>query len=298
MSNFEVEVEEVEYLKHEDKPLLVKLYKPKGSGPFPIMIELHGGAWAMGDRNNGDVANKALCAKHGVIVAALDFRTKDPYPNSMADIHYAVRWVKAKAANWNGIPERVGVMGTSSGAHQAMLLGMRPEDKRYSAVPSPAGLSTDGAPAAVIMVSPVIDPLGRYHYAQEKRPDGLKPPNGWATGPIIKSHDRYWVTEQNMDEGAPARILKRGEKTALPPTLLVRFQSEDAHPKPDVEEFVSLYKKAGGQMEETWFDGKGEPGWLYKNIDAPTSQQALDIMSAFITKHITNKQPAKAGSRL
>ena len=89
------------------------------------MLELHGGAWVRGARENGDAANEAL-AKTGVIVAAVDFRTQERYPASVADIHYAVRWAKTQAKSWNGNPEKIGAMGTSSGAHQAMLLGMRP----------------------------------------------------------------------------------------------------------------------------------------------------------------------------
>ena len=61
-------------------------------------------------------------------MVALDFRVppEAPYPASLADIHYGVRWAKSQATAWNGTPDRVGAMGTSSGAHQAMLLGVRP----------------------------------------------------------------------------------------------------------------------------------------------------------------------------
>ena len=127
---YDIDIEEVEYLRHDDNPLLARLHKPKGAGPFPIMLELHGGAWVRGTRENGNAANEAL-AKTGVIVAALDFRTQAPYPASLADIHYAVRWAKTQAASWNGKPDRIGAIGTSSGGHQAMLLGMRPHDSRY-----------------------------------------------------------------------------------------------------------------------------------------------------------------------
>jgi acetyl esterase/lipase len=83
---YNVDIADVEYINHGGAPLLAKLFKPQGSGPFPIMLELHGGAWVRGARENGDAANEAL-AKTGVIVAALDFRTQDPYPASLADIH-------------------------------------------------------------------------------------------------------------------------------------------------------------------------------------------------------------------
>ena len=123
---YDIDVADVEYLRHGDKPLLARVFKPRGGGPFPIMVELHGGAWVRGDRLNGNAANEAL-ARNGVIVAALDFRVPPvaPYPASLADIHCGIRWCKTQAPAWNGRPDRIGAMGTSSGAHQAMLLGMR-----------------------------------------------------------------------------------------------------------------------------------------------------------------------------
>ena len=221
-TTYAVDIEDVEYLRHGDKPLLARLFKPRGSGPFPIMVELHGGAWVRGDRLNGNAGNEAL-AQLGVIVAALDFRVppEAPYPASLADIHYGIRWCKTQAAAWHGRPGGIGAMGTSSGAHQAMLLGMRPHDSRYAALPSPAGATADGTLGCVIMVSPVIDPLGRYLYAKGLRQD-VTPPAGFADR-VVPMHDQYWQTEEAMAEGAPARILAGGERTALPPTLcLVR----------------------------------------------------------------------------
>jgi acetyl esterase/lipase len=256
---YNVDISDVEYLNHGGAPLLAKLFKPQGSGPFPIMLELHGGAWVRGGRENGDAANEAL-AKTGVIVAALDFRTQERYPASVADIHYAVRWAKSQAASWNGIPDSVGAMGTSSGAHQAMLLGMRPNDSRYAALPSPAGSSADGTLACVIMVSPVIDPLGRYLYAKGLRSDCTPP------------------------EGAPARILAAGEKTELPPTLALRRSYEAAHPRPDFDEFIDQYRKAGGPIDLTIFEGEGEG--LLSDLSSDVGKQTLEEMGAFIHKHI------------
>jgi acetyl esterase/lipase len=274
VQTYNVDISDVGYLNHGGAPLLAKLFKPQGSGPFPIMLELHGGAWVRGGRENGDAANEAL-AKTGVIVAALDFRTQERYPASVADIHYAVRWAKSQAASWNGIPDSVGAMGTSSGAHQAMLLGMRPNDSRYAALPSPAGSSADGTLACVIMVSPVIDTLGRYLYAKGLRSD-CTPPEGMGerTPPM---HEQYWGTEEAMAEGAPGRILASGEKTALPPTLALRRDYEAAHPRPDFDEFVDQYRKAGGPIGVTIVDGEGEG--LLSDLSSDVGKQTLEQIS-------------------
>lgn len=42
---FELDVEDVEYIRHGNKPLLARLFKPRGPGPFPLIVEVHGGAW-------------------------------------------------------------------------------------------------------------------------------------------------------------------------------------------------------------------------------------------------------------
>src|ERR671936_2614757 len=112
-TTYDVDIADVEYLRHGDKPLMARLFKPRGSGPFPVMVELHGGAWVRGNRLNGNPANEAL-AKNGVIVAALDFRMppEAPYPASLADIHYAIRWLKTRATALSSRPDLVGVLGT------------------------------------------------------------------------------------------------------------------------------------------------------------------------------------------
>ena len=61
----EFDVQDIEYLRHGDKPLLARLFKPRGTGPFPLIVELHGGAWCKGDRTNDTLHNEPL-AKSGV----------------------------------------------------------------------------------------------------------------------------------------------------------------------------------------------------------------------------------------
>src|SRR5262245_1886035 len=89
------DVEDVEYLRHGDKPLLARVFKPRGEGPFPAMVECHGGAWCQSDRFTEKLRHEAM-ASQGIVSIALDFRSgdADPYPASVQDINYAVRWAK------------------------------------------------------------------------------------------------------------------------------------------------------------------------------------------------------------
>src|SRR2546423_129001 len=161
----QIDIEEVEYVRHGAEPQLARLFKPRGSGPFPMMVSLHGGAWCRETRMTDEPIHEAL-AKSGVVVASLDFRMPPAasYPGSMADINYGIRWLKARAGQLGGQADRVGVMGTSSGGHQAMLSAMRPRDSRYASLPLAGG--PDASVRCAILLWPVIDPLGRYQYAK------------------------------------------------------------------------------------------------------------------------------------
>src|SRR5580698_7405216 len=112
-ARFEVEQRDIEFLRHGDVPLLARLYPPKGQGPFPALVDVHGGAWAGGDRLNNEPLDLAL-AKSGIVVLAIDFRMppEHRYPRSIADINYAIRWLKAHAGEFGSRRDLVGGLGT------------------------------------------------------------------------------------------------------------------------------------------------------------------------------------------
>ncbi|HTV31482.1 MAG TPA: alpha/beta hydrolase, partial [Xanthobacteraceae bacterium] len=111
----EFDVNDVEYLRHGSKPLLARVFKPRGEGPFPALVECHGGAWCMSDRMTEHLRHEYM-ASHGIVSIALDFRSgnEDPYPASAQDINYAVRWAKQNARELKTRPELIGISGQSS----------------------------------------------------------------------------------------------------------------------------------------------------------------------------------------
>src|SRR5947209_20110486 len=86
---------------------------------------------------------------------SLDFRSgnEDPYPSSVQDINYAVRWAKLNARALRTRAELVGLSGQSSGGHLAMLVAMRPRDARYLAIPLPAGSSAQDATVGCVLMA-------------------------------------------------------------------------------------------------------------------------------------------------
>ena len=235
----EIDVQDLEYLRHPTGALQATVFQPRGSGSFPLIVEMHGGAWVRGDRSNDTKMNEAL-AKSGVVVAAIDFRVPPvaSYPASMQDINYAIRWFKANAAQFRSRADLVGSMGASSGSHQAVLSAMRPRDPRYAAIPLPAGSpNVDATVRCVVACWPVIDPLGRYHYAKKLKAGG--PPYPEVIDRVLPCHDQYWITEEAMAEGSPSIALEKGERVETPPVFYIQGTKDQAHPRPDLDRFVA-----------------------------------------------------------
>ena len=143
---FAVQVQELEYRNDGKESWMVTIYQPEGEGPFPALLDVHGGAWNRGDRTADDVMNRALAAS-GMVVAAVDFRLAPahPYPAQVQDVNFATRWLKAHAAEFNADPATVGGMGCSSGGHTLMLSAMRPGDSRYGAMDLPKAANCDAS---------------------------------------------------------------------------------------------------------------------------------------------------------
>ena len=279
-TSHEIDVKDVEYLRHGDAPLLARVFKPRGTGPFPLIVEVHGGAWCRNDRLSDTFINEPL-AKSGVVVASLDFRMPPvaPYPASMADINYGVRWFKARAAELGSRADLVGLLGTSSGSHQAMLAAMRPADPRYAAVPLAGGASAvDARVRCVVLCWPVIDPLGRYRYAKNLKESGKPYPD--VVDRVLPCHDQYWQTEAAMAEGSPVLALERGERVELPPALYLQGSRDAAHPRADLDRFVTHYRKAGGHVELELFEGEAE-GFM-RNAGSPAAVRAMDLIIEFV----------------
>jgi acetyl esterase/lipase len=278
-ATFEIEEEDVEYRRDGAASFVVRLYRPKGAGPFPTLLDVHGGAWSGGTRESDAPMSRAL-ARSGVLVAAIDFRLAPahPYPASMQDLNYGLRWLKARAAELGGSGRRVGALGSSSGGHMAVLAALRPRDGRYGAIPleRPAGRDGAGEPDAslayVVACWPVLDPHARYlHARQAGRPE------------LVEKSEGYFGDEATMREASPTLILERGEAVATPPTLVVAGTADGNVPNEIVDRFVAAYRARGGWVELARYDGAPHG---FGNRPGPDAEHAIATIKRFVAGQI------------
>jgi acetyl esterase len=278
-SKFEIKVWDVEFRRAPKRTLMARIYQPQSDGPFPALLDLHGGAWNNQDRTANAPMDESL-AQSGILVVAIDLTRapEAPYPASVQDANYGVRWLKAKAREWNGDPASVGALGSSSGGHEIELCAMRPQDPRYNAHPLPEAPNVDATVKYVVARSPVSDPFARYQNAENRQ---------WKE--MIQNSKNYFNPWESIHEGNPQEILDRGEKVTLPPMYVLQGELDD-NVRPAVQEkFVNTYRAAGGQIEFEIFKGS-EHRWVAK--PGPNTDLAYEKIKAFIARQLNGLRQA------
>jgi acetyl esterase/lipase len=101
---------------------LLDLYTPgTGSGPFPLVIWIHGGGWSAGNKSQVELSLQLAC--RGYAVASINYRLSGAaiFPAQIYDVKAAIRYLRANASALGIDPNRIGVFGSSAGGHLASL---------------------------------------------------------------------------------------------------------------------------------------------------------------------------------
>jgi acetyl esterase len=288
-ARFEIEVRDLAYQHHDGAPLLARLYRPidAGSstgntgGKFPALIDVHGGAWASGDRLNNAPLDEAL-AKSGIVVLAIDFRMPPAwrYPASIADVNLATRWLKTHAQEFGSRRELVGGLGTSSGGHQLLLSVLAPEEPRYAALPLAEAPAEDAFLPYIVLCWPISDPLARYRMVREK-----------GNSRLIEAHDAYWPSEAAMAEGNPQLILDGGSGAALPPAIVVQGTGDDNVTPDMADRFAAAYRARGGRLALHKFAGQPHT-FIMRDPAGEASRQATELIRDFVLEQAGQPSPS------
>jgi acetyl esterase len=273
---------DVDYLQVDGKTFQATIYEPEGPGPFPVILDVHGGAWVREDKRRDEhvLMDKALAAM-GMVVVAIDYRQSDQhhYPDSVVDVNFAIRWLRANASKFNASPRIVGVFGSSSGGHLVLLNVMRPSDPRYAALPL-AGISA--SPDYIILVYPISDPLARRAYALEVGNNGP-----------VRNTDIYFAPPGSIQDGNPQLILDRHESVKLPAALLLQGSADangvvkDTNMSPTVQQrFAASYQAAGGRIQVELLPGAPHD---FVNTAGPNLDHAIVLMKPFIEQQLAQQ---------
>ncbi len=110
------------------------IYRPRGGGTdLPVVIQVHGGAWVISQKDQQGLPMMTHLAARGFICVAVNYplSPKAKWPEHLVALKRAVTWTRANIADYGGDPSFITVTGGSAGGHLAAMLGLTANDPSY-----------------------------------------------------------------------------------------------------------------------------------------------------------------------
>jgi acetyl esterase/lipase len=203
------------------------LYRPLEGDDLPVMIFVHGGSWRAGDKG-WDGSKPGYFTSQGYVFASINYRLSPEvqHPVHAQDVAHAIAWLHEHIAEYSGDPDRMFVLGHSSGAHLAALVAT---DERY--------LEEAGADLSVIKGVIVLDG-GGYDIPNMVDSGELFSKGRYARA--FSEDKRVWV------DASPITHAEAGK--GIPPFLLVHAWKRNAS-REQAEALASALREAGVRAE-------------------------------------------------
>jgi len=127
--------------------LPVRVYTPRGDGPFPVTAFFHGGGWVIGDLETHDNMCRLLCEATRSVIVSVHYRRapEHKFPAAADDCFAATVWTAENAEELGGDPSKLIVGGDSAGGNLATVVALQAREKGHPHV------------AFQLLIYPVID---------------------------------------------------------------------------------------------------------------------------------------------
>jgi acetyl esterase/lipase len=232
---------------HERQKL--DLYLPKDGTKLPLIINIHGGAFKMGSKEQGV---PTLFLRQGYAVASINYRLSQHaiFPAQIQDCKAAVRWLRAHAAEYRLDPDRFASLGSSAGGHLAAMLGTTGDTKEFD-----VGAHLD-QPSRVQAVVDYFGPTDFLQMDAHRLPDGMV--HDSANSP--ESELIGGAIQENREKTAranPITYVSRGD----PPFLICHGDRDPLVPHHQSELLEAALKAAGVPVTFYTVKGAGHGGF-------------------------------------
>lgn len=182
----------------------IRIYTPKSTGPFPVVVYYHGGGFVIADLDVYDATPTIISDQLGAIVVSVAYRLapEHKFPAAHNDAFAAYKWVMANAESLKGDPKKIAVAGESAGGNLAVNVAIMARDKGIM------------LPSGILAVYPVAgSDMNTPSYTKNAN---AKPLNKAMMGWFVKNY------LNNMDESKDPRInLVMANLKGLPPTTVI-----------------------------------------------------------------------------
>jgi acetyl esterase len=214
--------------------LRARVYRPEGSGPFPVVAFYHGGGWVIGDLDTHDNMARHICRGARAVVVSIDYRLapEHPFPAAPEDAVAAARWIAVHLGGLGG-DDRLAVAGDSAGGNLAAVAAQQ--------------LTGEGMTlAGQLLIYPSVDAGGGYPSREE---------NG--KGYFLEQETIDWFLRNyagaSPDTSDPRLSPLHGNLSGLPPAVIVTAEFDPL--RDEGEAYGAALEAAGGQADVRRYQG-------------------------------------------
>lgn len=244
-----------------DRSLHLDVFHPaaKKAKGYPAVVLIHGGGWSSGSRSHLVPMAQQLAAA-GYVGVPLEYRLtpEAKYPASLQDIRAAVRWLRKHAAEYQIDPEKIALLGCSSGAHLATLIGVTNGKDLFSEQPG------DREPSSDVQAIINIDGVVSFIHPEAKA-ERRKGPSTWL-GARYEENPALWKQTSPLEYAGPKS----------PPILFVNSSIPRFHAGRD--DFIKVLDRYGIYSKVHTFDKSPHPFWLFHPWFEPTVQHVSGFL--------------------
>ena len=257
----------VEYANPDNQHLQLNLARPKnGTGPFPVVVCIHGGGFRAGSREGYNELCLTL-AQRGFAAATISYRLAPKYqfPAAVHDTKAAIRWLRANAAKYNLDASRIGVTGSSAGGHLVQFLGVTAGVAQFEGADNP------GFSSAVTCVVNVYGPSD-FTKSYGKSVDAHEVLPLWLGGNLEQARLRH-IQASPLNWVTPAAA----------PTLLIHGTDDKYVAHEQALWMRDRLAACGVEVKLLTLEGAGHG---FKGADKEKADEAL---IGFFEKHLLNR---------
>ena len=216
------DVEVIRHLSYRDnigERNQLDIYRPRQipEGGCPVLLQIHGGAWVVGDKGHQALPLMSLLASRGWICVAVNYRLSPSvsFPAHIEDCKAALAWVRECGKEYGMNPDFVAVTGGSAGGHLAALMGVTANNKQLQ----PGFEDADTSVQACLPMYGVYDMIGRYgqHPNRELAIDFIA---GKVIHTRLEDNPELWDLASPIAQihpDAPPFLIMHGERDSLAP---------------------------------------------------------------------------------
>jgi len=164
----------IAYANHDGVELTGDIYLPAGTGPFPLIINVHGGYWRRGSRDTFQYWGPYL-AERGIAGFTISYRLtkkgQSTYPGVIHDVRAAVQFMRANAAQFYFNSDRFALWGNSAGAHLAAMVALAGDKPVFKdGYPNDPHNAVSTGVKVLIGTYGIYDLLAQWKYSQLGNP--------------------------------------------------------------------------------------------------------------------------------